>query len=187
MHGALVTVSEEMIPFVGLAADVIWRALLCHSGQERAACNWLRMRQLHPYWPRYRVEPTRIQASQNVRWRNVLSGYLFLPVPNGRSIDTDYLECCPGVWDIMRNGPEVAVLTEADIASVRRLEEAMQNSIAAKHGVPFKIGEKVRVVGFEIYGKVVEIISRDKILIEAQFFGSSKRVMEIGSAGLRAI
>lgn len=180
MHGALILTRELPVqdvwagPPADFADPVIWRALRVTSGRERPACIWLKMHQLHPYWPRYRVEPTRLQNRRKIIWRSVLSGYLFLPLLLERPIDRTFFEYCPGISNWMRDGAgNVAKLTEEEIACIRRLELAMQASvIAAVEGIPFKVGDKVRIKPYGIKGTIIELVSRREIKIEAPLGGA---------------
>ena len=189
MHGALELTQEIDISIID--EPVRWRALDVQSGKERQACIWLRMRQFQPYWPRYRSE-NRIHANRkNIRWKSVIPGYVFLPIPSNivflpihpASAGSDFFRFAPGIRGFMRNGSgNIVELRSADIDQIKDIEEALQSSIiAAEQGIPFKVGQKVRIVKPGIEAKIVEITSKRRIIVEAQFLGALRQWTLAGS------
>lgn len=153
---------------------VRWYALLVEAGQERKACIWLRMRQFKPYWARYRSE-NRLHANRrNIRWKSVIPGYLFLPMPFMRGLSSDYFQFAPGIRGFMRRASgNVVELKPDEMSKIKEIEEALQASaIAAVEGIPFKEGQIVRVEKLGVSGKILRIDSRRKILVEVPMFGS---------------
>ena len=183
MHGALMQELAIDYSISIMPEPVCWRALLVESGTERKACGWLRDRQFKPYWARYRVEPTRIQERRHVRWKSVIPGYVFLPIPLLRPIDSDYFEHAPGIRGFMRNGSHNVVrFTEEEIEQVRKIEEALRASlIAAVEGIPFRQGQKVRIIKPDLEARIKEITSKRKIVVEAMFLGAMREWQLAGS------
>lgn len=184
MHGALMhELATDFVPAI-IEEPARWYALLVESGKERQTCIWLRMRQFKPYWARYRSE-NRIHANRrNIRWKSVIPGYLFLPIPFLRSLPpSDYFDFAPGVRGFMRNGSgSVVEFRPAEIEQVRDIEEALQASaIAAVQGIPFKVGQKVRIVKPGIEAKIVEITNKRRIVVEAKFLGADRQWTLAGS------
>lgn len=169
MHAVMEAIETEFV-----ADPVRWRALLVKGGAERGVCQWLQARQIRAYWARYQVDATRFprHGRTGVIWRSVIPGYLFLPLT--RELSSDYFEYAPNVFGLMRDGVgNVVEISDRDIQSIKRIEEACQASaIAAAYGIPFKVGEKVWLKHMEIEVVIKEIDSRRKILVEAPLFGS---------------
>ena len=152
-----------------------WYAILTETNKERLACIWLKRRQYAPYWPRYQGREKVNRRRFVARWRSVLPGYLFLPVvdePNWA-----VLERMPGYRRIMRDGAgNVVTIPERGkqgIEQIREIEMACNSSaIAAEEGIPFREGQKCRLIKIpEVLGEVKRIISKHKIEIEIQMFG----------------
>jgi|SRR5581483_4946684 len=183
MHGALMHEYSTDLPISVIEEPVHWHALFVASGSEPKAVWWLRRRQFKPYWARYRGEPNRIQARRTIRWKSVIPGYLFLPIPMDRHIDSDFFEFAPGIHDFMRTSSgNVVLLSEMEIDQIRSIEDALQASIiAAGQNIPFKVGQKVRIVKPGIDAKIVGITSKWKIIVEAQFLGAPRQWTLAGS------
>src|SRR5579859_2419256 len=125
MHGALMNESfQASMPvwweYEPETVSYVWRGVHCQPGSERQACIWLRRHGLKPRWFRFRAEPTRdIKSRRNVRWRSVIPGYLFLPVPLSRSIDSSFFDYAPGIRGFMRNAAGTIVrLKEEEIEQI---------------------------------------------------------------------
>ncbi|HZS57616.1 MAG TPA: transcription termination/antitermination NusG family protein [Bryobacteraceae bacterium] len=166
--------SAELLPGTDLPRR--WYALLVESGRERRICIWLRRRQYEPYWPRYKGFVKLNRHRTEVRWRSVIPGYLFIPIPILQTINCDLIESAPGARRIMRNGENLVELPEdgrQGIERIKEIEAALNASaIAAAEGIPFKEGQKVRIRRVELDGKIKRIASKTKIVVEAQFFGA---------------
>jgi transcription antitermination factor NusG len=183
MHGVPLSQNQDFIEF-SVAQDSTnfepsrtWYALLVTSGQERKACIWLKKRQFLPYWPRYLGAIKLNRHRKGIRWRSVIPGYLFLPIPATNSINCELIESAPAIRKVMRNGSnEPVTLPEHGkdgIARIRELEEVMNaDPIAADQGIPFKAGQAIRIARISIEGKIKRIASKKKIVVEAMFFGA---------------
>ncbi len=175
-------------PVSVMDGPVIWRVLLVQSGRERQACGWLQDKQFNPYWARYRVEPTRIQDRRYVKWRSVIPRCVFLPIPVLRLIDSDFFKFAPGVRGFMRNGSgNVVRLKEEEIDQIRKIEEALQASpIAAVEGIPFREGQKVRIIKPDLEATIKEITSKRRIVVEAMFL-NAMREWQLSESEIEAI
>lgn len=177
MHGMIGLTDTDATIF---DVDCTWYALMTDS--EKKACIWLRKRQYEPYWARY-MGPVKVNRHRTMsRWRSVLPGYLFLPIPMGRDPNWRLIEESPGIRSVMRQGNfEPVRISSRDIDEIRRIEGAMNASeIAAREGIPFKVGQKVRVIndtlGFE--GTVIKLDTKRKITIEVpSLFGRVTKIM----------
>jgi len=158
-----------------------WYALLTGSGLERKATTWLKRRQYHPYWPRYMGQVQLNRHRRAVRFRSVLPGYVFLAVPDASVADWDTIEQTPGVRRAMRktNGDFVQLQVK-DMSDIQRIEVALNSSpIAAKEGMPFRVGQEVRITHGVFEGHVTEILKIErgrKVEIDVPFLGSSTRI-----------
>lgn len=169
MHG-LIGMSEQVSPQPATVDR--WYALLTRAGLERRACIWLRIRQLEPYWPRYNPVPRPYQDPRKVSWRSVIPGYMFLPAP----ADCALVEEAPGVR-VMRDGDGAPIKIPNDgkqgIAQIREIAKSLNDdAIAARDGVPFYKGQKVRVIRLEVEAKIDRIDSRRRVVVSVPMFGS---------------
>ena len=188
MHGTATLegnlVSNSVIAFDSEPADLLttaWYAVLVASGLERKACIWLRRRQYAPYWPRYKGQVKLNRHRNAERWRSVIPGYLFLPVeddPNWELLE----DRMPGFGSVLRNGvrDRYALLPDKGregIEQIRQIEAALNASpIAAADGMPFKVGQMVRVPRLSMDGKVVAIERGRKLIVELYFLGAKRPV-----------
>ena len=152
-----------------------WYALLTESGTERKATIWLRRRQYHPYWPRYMGQIRLNRHRRGFRWRSVIPGYLFLPIPEASNADWRVIEQAVGVRGVMRHADYNFVeFREQDIADVARIEQCLnENPIAAAEGIPFREGQKVRIIRGVFENQRTEIVRIEKgrkVCVEVELF-----------------
>lgn len=98
-------------------------------------------------------------------------------IPGGKKRIIDYcqlVEKAPGVRRFVRNGDgEPETLGEHDMDRIREIEAALNDSIiAARDGIPFKVGQLVHVKRLEMTGKILRLDGRRRIIIEVFMFGS---------------
>ena len=182
MHGGVAALKDEQFDIGALAAMLAdscrWAALLTTSGAERKACIWLKMRQFKPYWPRYKGTVKLNRHRRDTRWRSVIAGYVFVPLPEEGELNWQLAERTPGIRAIARPDNTHIILNSSDINDIRRIEAALNASvIAADKGIPFKVGERVRfeIGGRELTGKIIHIDTRRQITVETQIFGRCAR------------
>src|ERR1700685_2424563 len=153
-----------------------WYALLTESGTERKATIWLKRRQYHPYWPRYMGQVKLNRHRRGVRWRSVLPGYIFIPIPTEREANWQLLEKTPGVRGVMRHpNYDFIEFKLRDISDICRIELALNESpVAASEGIPFRVGQKVRIMSgiFENQQTCIMRIDKGrKLTVEVPLFG----------------
>lgn len=158
----------------------IWYALLVISGQERRACIWLKRRQYEPYWPRFRG-PVKVNRHRSmIRWRSVIPGYLFLPIPMTKTINCELIESARQVRKVMRNGSGEPVMIpefgKDGIARIKEMEEsANADARAWDGGMPFKVGDKILIKRMTLEAKVKKLlIGKKKVVVETVFFGGMR-------------
>ncbi len=179
MHGVLSTAySNDHI----YADPCTWYALLIESGAERKATIWLKRRQYKPYWPRYMGHVKLNRHRRGMRWRSVIPGYLFLPIPTEREAGWQLIEQTPGVRGVMRHADYNFVeFKEQDIADVSRIEKALNESpVAATEGIPFRVGQMVRIVRGIFEGHQTAILSIErgrKIGLEVPWMNSTTKII----------
>ena len=180
MHGAITAVRGQTIDIEPIFGEPCkWAALLTTSGAERKATIWLKIRQFNPYWPRYKGTVKLNRHRREMRWRSVIAGYIFVPMPDDRELNWQLAEKTPGIRSIKRPDDTPIILTTSDIADVRRIEGALNASVvAAANGIPFKVGEFVRfeIVGREFTGPILEIDKHRQITVEVDLFGHRTRL-----------
>ncbi len=179
MHGTLGVSELECDQFCGASATA-WYALLIASGAERKACIFLRKRQYEPYWPRYRGEVKLNRHRRAIRYRSVIPGYLFLPIKPAPhwALFEDEAWYRGVIRDSKCEPVQIPELGRQGIEQIREIESALNASpIAAADGVPFKIGQKVRLVRLELTGTVMRIDKRRRVCVEAKLFGRDTRIM----------
>jgi transcription antitermination factor NusG len=100
-------------------------------------------------------------------WRGIIPGYLFLPMENGKPIDCAKIEACPGVRCFLRTAEGLAVLTLADMQRIREMEEEALNGSPVAAGIPFKVGQRVRIIGNPAWeGPITRIDNKRRIVVE---------------------
>ena len=97
-------------------------------------------------------------------------------MPIDKTIDCYLIEQAPGVLTVMRTTEDhVAELTVEEIAHVREIEEALNVSpIAAVQGIPFKVGQRVRITGKNHpawEGPIVRIENKRRVVVEIFMLG----------------
>ena len=183
MHGAInLKPLEQNIYDAIIESPVRWYALLVESGSERKACIWLKRRQFNPYWPRYKGTVKLNRHRREIRWRSVIPGYLFLPIPITQDINMDLLKKAPAIREALRNGHgdivEIPEKGQQGIEKIRFIEEALNlSAVAAAQGIPFKVGQRIFIRRLEIEGTIARIDSRRQITVEAPMFGSRVRMV----------
>jgi hypothetical protein len=185
MHGAI-AVSEQIGPTSHReGCGLSWYVILMSTGLERRACIWMRLRGLQPYWARYRVNWREFQVRSGIQWRSVLPGYLFLPHP----ADCKLVEDAPGVRRFLRDGngkPET--LDEHEMDRIREIESALNDSIiAARDGIPFKVGQRVYITKLQIGGIILRLDGRRRIIVSTSIFGSRGVPMTVSVADIESI
>lgn len=180
MHGAIMT--NETIGWLRPGDPTVyeipqrWYALLVESGSERKVCIWLKRRQFSPYWARYRGQVKLNRHRKAIRWRSVIPGYLFIPVPVFDTINCELVESAPGARKMMKSGEKLVEIPEMGkdgIEQIKAIEAALNASaVAASEGIPFKVGQQIRIIKVEIEGKINRIASKTKIVVEAMMFGA---------------
>ena len=190
MHG-VVGVKEitDDLDFSIFPEPCYWIALLTNN--ERKACIWLKRRQFKPYWPRYRGMTRLNRHRRQMRWRSVLPGYLFLPFPMNKEPNCRLIEESPGSRGIMRNGSfEPRVLNDGHVQQIRRIEDALNASeLNAAEGIPFKVGQRVRVTNdayWQFEGPILKIDNKRRIWLEVELFGA-KRHLTVPASELEAV
>jgi transcription antitermination factor NusG len=170
MHGAIATAEQIGPQSAEEDSGLRYYVILMSTGLERRACIWMRLRGLDPYWARYRVIWREFQARHGIQWRSVLPGYLFLPHP----ADCKLVEDAPGVRRFLRdNDGRPKTIDQYDMDRIREIEAALNDSIiAARDGIPFKVGQLVYVKRLEQRGKILRLDGRRRIIIEVFMFGS---------------
>lgn len=173
MHGAIAVMDDAQIG-PPMATGGRWYALLVMAGVERRACIWMRLRGMWPYWPRYEVGHRDFKSRRSVIWRSVIPGYIFLPVPANCWL----VEEAPGVRRIMRNGrggfAEIPDGGKEGIEQIRDIEASLNaNPVAAREGIPFKVGQQVHVSRLDMTGKILKLDGRRRIVVSVPLFGSS--------------
>jgi transcription antitermination factor NusG len=125
-----------------------------------------------PYWPRYRGPQHFRRPASGWLWRGIIPGYLFLPMENGKPIDCAKIEACPGVRCFLRTAEGLAVLTLADMQRIREMEEEALNGSPVAAGIPFKVGQRVRIIGNPAWeGPITRIDNKRRIVVEILMFG----------------
>ena len=89
--------------------------MLTTSGAERKACIWLKMRQFKPYWPRYKGTVKLNRHRRDTRWRSVIAGYVFVPLPEEGELNWQLAERTPGIRAIARPDNTHIILNSSDI------------------------------------------------------------------------
>ena len=178
MHGMSGLREPESYVYDG---ECIWYALLTEAGRERRACVWLERRQFKPYWPRYRAHVKLNRHRRAIRVRGVIPGYMFLPIPVAHTVNCGLIESSPGVRRIMRNGGGVPVVIPAlgkdGIEKIREIEQSLNESaVAAADGIPFKVGQRIRVPRLELEGKILSIERGRRVFAELYMFGALRSI-----------
>lgn len=185
MHGAMAA-AEQIGPYSASGGQgARWYVILMSSGLERRACIWMRLRGLQPYWARYRVNWREFQVRSGIQWRSVLPGYLFLPWP----ADCRLVEDAPGVRRFLRDGDgQPETLGEHDMGRIREIEAALNASVvAARDGIPFKVGQTVLVKKLELTGVILRLDGRRRIIILVPMFGSRGVPLTLSVADIEAV
>lgn len=195
MHGVWVLSEQIEADCSGIFAESAtgrpWYGLQVASNMERRACIWLRRRQFQPYWPRFKGWAKLSRHRRIMRWRSVIPGYLFLPICRPQDDNFPLIEKAPGIRGAMRNGGgeyvKIPEFGAQGIERIKQIEAALNESaIAAAEGIPFKVGQRVNILGVDVEAKVKKIEGRRKIVIEAEFLGAL-REWEIASHKIEAI
>jgi transcription antitermination factor NusG len=113
-------------------------------------------------------------------------------IPGGKKKVIDYcqlVEKAPGVRRFVRNAdgfPET--LDEHEMDRIREIESALNDSIiAARDGIPFKVGQNVYVKRLEMIGKILRLDGRRRIIISVPMFGSSGVPLTLSVADIESI
>lgn len=165
-----------------------WYAVLVMAGVERRACAWLNQRRLEPYWPRYEVDKRDFKTRRQILWRGVIPGYVFLPAP----ADCELVEDAPGVRRIMRkeNGDlaEIPDTGKQGMEKIREIEASLNaNPIAARDGIPFRVGQKVLVRSLELEGKITQLDGKRRIIVSVPMFGSRGVPVTVSVADIESV
>jgi transcription antitermination factor NusG len=168
-----------------------WIALFSQPGKERAACVWLKRRQYKPYWPRYKGRVKLNRHRNAVRWRSVIPGYIFLPIIREQDRNWNLIQQTPGIHGRMNNsegGPKI--LSPTHILEIQRIEAALNSSVInAEAGIPYRIGQRVRVMNdlyWQLEGPVLAVNKNRTVLVEVPFLGRKTR-MSLPVAELEAV
>jgi len=133
---------------------------------------WLLQRQMQPYWPRYNPVPRAYQPRNRIVWRSVLPGYMFV---NAKRIKFWLFDELDGA-KLMRNGNSLVEIPDAGKQGMERIREIAEalnaDAIAARDGIPFKVGQKVRIRDLDIEATVKRLDSRRRIVVAAPMLGS---------------
>jgi hypothetical protein len=89
----------------------------------------------------------------------------------------------------LRNGDGVLeMLGEHEMDRIREIEVALNESvIAAREGIPFKVGQTVYIKKLEINGKILKLDGRRRIIISVPMFGSSGVPLTLSVADIEAV
>jgi transcription antitermination factor NusG len=170
MHGANRKLRVDQDETIREGYD--WYAVLVHPRTEIGVCKILRAQNEKPYWPRYRGPKHFRRPASGWVWRGVVPGYLFLPIEKGKPIDCGKIEACPGVRCFLRTAEGLAVLTLADMQRIREMEEEALNGSPVAAGIPFKVGQRVRIIGNPAWeGPITRIDNKRRIVVEILMFG----------------
>jgi transcription antitermination factor NusG len=163
-------------PVPTLAVPPRWFAVLVQSGAELRCWHWFRRRGIDPYWPCYRTQPR--QRGRQARFRAVIPGYLFLPLPAFISW-TDVRRYNSAFRGVLSDADgEFIELPDRDVTRIRDIELALRSSpIAAAQGIPFKVGQQVMISRLDLEGTIIRIDSSRHIEVEAKhLFGRVVRI-----------
>ena len=182
MHGAIAVAEQNASQS---AREGRWYVFLVMAGMERRACSWLRQHGLDPYWPRYEVGHRDFKQRRKMIWRSVLPGYLFIPTP----VDCGLVEEAPGVHRFIRYANrDLAELDGHDMNKIREIEAALADSvIAARDGIPFKVGQAVHIIPLDINGEIQLLDSKRRIVVSVPLFGGSGVPMIVSVADIESI
>jgi hypothetical protein len=155
--------------------SIFWYALRVRVGYEHRVCVWLRQRALEPYWPRFNATPRAYQPRHKIIWRSVLPGWMFVRSMPGLTNFGMFDQ-----WPVARfvrhadHAPiQIPDLGKEGIEQIRKIEASLNDSaIAAREGIPFKVGDLVTITKLEIVGKIVRLDGRRRIVVSAPMFGS---------------
>jgi transcription antitermination factor NusG len=157
-----------------------WYVLLTES--ERKAAMWLEHRMFNPYWPKYSGQEKLARGRRRACLRSVIPGYIFLPLAIVHEADWKYVLTTPGVREVIRDGDHTPIsIGDHEIERIRMIEAALNASpVAAAAGIPFKVGQRVRVRNDMLWqwqGQILDIDKSGKISIEADLFGRRTKVV----------
>jgi transcription antitermination factor NusG len=177
MHGVFGANGELQVDIdQTIKEDNRWYAAEVWKGKELQGCIFLRNKKMRPYRPRYQHDAKLARHRAGVRWRSVLPGYLFIPVPTDKTIDCCLIEQAPGFLKILRTAEHnLAELKVEEIAHIREIEEALNASPIAA-GIPFKVGQRVKINGksnLRWEGPIVRIENKRRVVVEIFMLGRS--------------
>jgi transcription antitermination factor NusG len=157
-----------------------WYVLL--TERERKAAVWLERNRYLPYWPKYSGQEKLARGRRRACLRSVIPGYVFLPLANGSDPDWKHVLGTPGVREVIRDGDHTPIsIGDHEIERIRMIEAALNASpVAAAAGIPFKVGQRVRVRNDMLWqwqGQILDIDKSGKISIEADLFGRRTKVV----------
>lgn len=157
-----------------------WYVLLTHG--ERKAAIWLERNRYAPYWPKYSGQEKLARGHRRACLRSVIPGYLFLPLSTESEPDWKHVLGTPGVREVIRDGDNTPIsIGNHEIEHIRTIEAALNASpISAAKGIPFKVGQRVRVrndILWQWAGPILGIDKTGKITIEADLFGRRTKVV----------
>jgi transcription antitermination factor NusG len=179
--------NDSLYGLDGSAIDFLapraWVAFVARSGKEQDSADWFKNARLFAYWPCYgdQVRHWRGRAngigSRSLRMKALIPGYLFVAVRDGVVVDPFVVvRQVPGITGYMR-GPEgyPAMLGEADIQTIRRIEAGQNLPFDPKGAHKFKTGDKVRFCDDLMrrwpYGKVARLAADGRISVDVALLG----------------
>ena len=165
----------------------MWYALLATSGRERKSLAYLVKRGYLAYWPHYYARTRWRGHKSREIVRAALPGYMFLPSDKP---DWPLILEAPGIRDVMRDGDSPYQLSDIDMKKIRLIDEAVNASpVSAARGIPFKVGQRVRLIHSLWEGWETEILGIDKsgqITLEVPLLGGHHKA-KIALAEIEAV
>ena len=165
----------------------MWYVLLTGSSVEWRTAERLERRGYAPYWPHFPGRVRHRGHHSRPVLRSVMPGYLLLNIAAGRAPDWPHIIDTVGVRDVLRYADHTPILMRAhEVETIRHIEEALNASpIAAASGIPFKVGDQVRLLA-ELYagwqGPILAMDKAGRITLEIALLGRHVRMIVPASA-----
>lgn len=168
---------------IDFTAPRSWVALLTRPSKEQDAADWCKYAHLFAFWPcysdqvRHGYRRAAGRASRSPRMRAVIPGYLFVAVKQGSMVSPfAVIGQAPGIIGYMRDpSGHPALLGEADIETIRRIEGGLNLPYDPKTSHKFKPGQKVRfcddLMGRWPAGTVDRIAPDGRISVDVSLLG----------------
>lgn len=160
-----------------------WLALRARTGKEQDSADWLKHNRIFAYWPCYSKDINAGRGHRNgfaqrrSRYYSLIPGYLFVADREGKAHDPSWMvETVPGILSYQRDASgRPLTLAEADIETIRRIEDGENLPPNPKTAHKFKNGEKVRfaddLLGRWPAGKVERLADDGRISVGVSLLG----------------